>query len=147
MAGSGVAVMDEVPVALKEVQMDHKYRYVIIRLTDDLTKVVVEKKADKSATYDDFIADLQAAESQEQCRYAIYDYNYKTKSGADKDKLAFFSWSPDCAKVKQKMLYSSSKDAVKKSLGNAIGINIQATDYDEVSEERLLSEIQKFDKA
>lgn len=147
MAGSGVAVNDEVPIALKEVQMQHKYRYVILRLTDDLSQVVVEKKAEKSATYEDFVADLQKAEAESQCRYAIYDYCYKTNQGADKDKLAFIAWSPDCAKVKQKMLYSSSKDAVKKSLGNAIGINIQATDYDELCETRLLEEIKKVDKA
>ena len=55
--------------------------------------------------------------------------------------------SPDCASVKQKMLYSSSKDALKKTLGTGIGISMQACDYDEVSEESLSKEIQRLDKA
>ena len=55
--------------------------------------------------------------------------------------------SPDGAKVKQKMLYASSKDALKKSLGTAIGVHIQATDHDEISEDKMLQEITKFEKA
>jgi hypothetical protein len=47
-AGSGVAVDDEVNTVLKDVQMKNKYKYVIMRLTPDLTRIVVDKKADRS---------------------------------------------------------------------------------------------------
>ena len=46
-AGSGVAIDDAVPLAVKDVQLNKKHRYVILRLTDDLTKVIVEKKAER----------------------------------------------------------------------------------------------------
>jgi hypothetical protein len=44
------------------------------------------------ATYDEFLEDLREAEQKDECRYAIYDYGYTTKSGAAKEKLAFVAW-------------------------------------------------------
>lgn len=41
------------------------------------------------------------------------------------------SRSPDDAKIKNKMLYASSKDAIRKAL-NGIQTDVQATAYDEV---------------
>lgn len=42
--------------------------------------------------------------------------------------------SPDDAKIKNKMVYSSSKDALRRAL-DGLQVEIQGTDYDEVSEE------------
>ena len=42
--------------------------------------------------------------------------------------------SPDSSKIRQKMLFASSKDALRRSL-DGIGAEIQATDLDEVSHE------------
>lgn len=40
--------------------------------------------------------------------------------------------SPDDAKIKQKMLYASSKDALRRALVG-IAVEIQGTEYDEVA--------------
>lgn len=42
--------------------------------------------------------------------------------------------SPDSSKIKQKMLYASSKDALRRSL-QALAVEIQGTDFDEISYE------------
>jgi cofilin len=42
--------------------------------------------------------------------------------------------SPDNAKIKQKMLYASSRDALKRAL-TGIAVEIQGSDYSEVSYE------------
>jgi cofilin len=42
------------------------------------------------------------------------------------------SRSPDDAKIKQKMLFASSRDALRRSLVG-IAVEIQGTDYSEVS--------------
>lgn len=42
--------------------------------------------------------------------------------------------SPDNARIKNKMVFASSKDALRRSL-DGIGAEVQATDYDEVSDE------------
>lgn len=55
------------------------------------------------------------------------------------------SWCPDTAKVKKKMLYSSSFDALKKSL---VGVQkyIQATDLSEASEEAVEEKLRATDR-
>src|SRR5262249_39534435 len=47
--------------------------------------------------------------------------------------------SPDAAKVKQKMVYASSKDALKKKLN--VTTEIQATDLDEVAYETVFDKV------
>ncbi|KAM5138343.1 cofilin-1 [Mantella aurantiaca] len=49
------------------------------------------------------------------CRYALYDCSYETKE-SKKEELVFIFWAPDCAPLKSKMIYASSKDAIKKKL-------------------------------
>lgn len=62
-----------------------------------------------------------------------------------KQKLFLMSWCPDTAKVKKKMLYSSSFDALKKSL---VGVQkyIQATDLSEASEEAVEEKLRATDR-
>ena len=62
---------------------------------------------------------MKAGESE--CRYGLYDMEYEHQcQGATevshKQKLFLMAWCPDTAKIKKKMLYSSSFDALKKSL-------------------------------
>ncbi len=55
----------------------------------------------------------------------------------------WFRRSPDTSKVKQKMLYASSKDALRKKL-DGIFTEIQCTDYSEVSHETVLDKITRM---
>ena len=41
---SGVAVSDECLKVYEEVKMGHKWLYIIYRISDDLSKIVVEEK-------------------------------------------------------------------------------------------------------
>jgi len=55
------------------------------------------------------------------CRYGVFDFEYThqcqgTSEASKKEKLFLMSWCPDSAKIKKKMLYSSSFDALKKCL-------------------------------
>ena len=57
----------------------------------------------------------------EDCRYGLFDFEYEhqcegTTEKTKKEKLVLMSWCPDTAKIKKKMLYSSSFDALKKCL-------------------------------
>ena len=54
-------------------------------------------------------------------RYGVFDFEYThqcqgTTEASKKEKLFLISWCPDSAKIKKKMLYSSSFDALKKCL-------------------------------
>lgn len=49
-------------------------------------------------------------------RYAVFDYVQKTVSGAFKDSIRFIAWVPEGMTVRKKMIYSSTKDTLKKKL-------------------------------
>lgn len=144
---SGVNINKEIPLVIKDIQIGSKYKYIIFRITDDLTEVIVEKKASKDATYEDFMQDLKDAEESKQCRWAVVDIKYKTRSGMDKNKLVYFTWNPDTAPVKQKMVYAASNDAVKKAIGNAVGVSVQCTDASDLDYNEVEATILRLDKA
>mmetsp|Transcript_2113 Transcript_2113/g.3018 ORF Transcript_2113/g.3018 Transcript_2113/m.3018 type:complete len:137 (+) Transcript_2113:38-448(+) len=124
---SGIAVSDEVVEAFNQVKLGRKHRYAVLRINDDNTQVVVEKIEDASKTYEDFTGELPSDE----CRYGVVDYEYKTKDGRATSKMLFVVWAPDSARIKSKMLITSTKDAVKKKLVG-IGVEVQATDFSEL---------------
>jgi hypothetical protein len=129
---SGVAVQPDCITTFNDIKLGHKFRYIVYSLTDDLTQIRVLKTAPPAAVYDDFVEDLKEAETLRQCRYGIFDAQYQLSDGQQRTKLVFFLWSPEDATVKQKMLYTSSKDALKKSL-RGIGKEIQACDYGDLA--------------
>ena len=96
---------------------------MIFKITDDKKFIEVEKKGAKDETFTDFCRALPDNE----CRYAVLDVEITTKSGATTNKLIFVAWSDDNASVKPKMLYASSKDALKKGL-SGINEEYQATE-------------------
>lgn len=67
---------------------------------------------------------------------------HQNDEGGDRNKILFIVWAPENAKVKEKMLITSSKDAVKKKL---VGISkeIQATDLSEVSLQAVTEQVNK----
>merc|ERR1711879_145076 len=76
-------------------------------------------------------------------RYAVMDVDYTTDDGRAQSKLTFVFWSPDDkTSVKDRMLYASSKDAIKKKL-TGIMKEIQANDNDDLSEESVKAEMLK----
>ncbi|KNC81177.1 cofilin [Sphaeroforma arctica JP610] len=137
---SGVAVSDQVVQIYDAIKLGHKHKYFIMKISDDNTEVEVVKTAETTATWDDFIGDLP----ENDCRYGVFDFDYKTKDGGQRNKLIFVVWAPDTAKIKKKMLVASSKDAVRKKL---VGINteIQATDADETEYDEVLSKVSQYD--
>ncbi|EIW80883.1 hypothetical protein CONPUDRAFT_82013 [Coniophora puteana RWD-64-598 SS2] len=110
-------------------------KYVLFSLNDKLTEIVVAQTAETGQDYDSFVKALP----ETHCRWAVFDFQYDQGEG-QRNKLVFYSWSPDDAKIKEKMVYASSKDALRRAL-DGIQIEIQATAFDEVAEEAVLERI------
>merc|ERR1711910_33125 len=90
---------------------------------------------ERANNYEDFMTDLlQKDGDKDDCRFAIYDYEYKfAPQGAEaqsKSKIFLLCWCPDSAAIKKKMLYSSSFDTLKRAF---VGVHkvIQANDKSE----------------
>ncbi|XP_005863510.1 PREDICTED: cofilin-1 [Myotis brandtii] len=69
--------------------------------------------------------------------YALYA-TYETKE-SKKEDLVFIFWAPESAPLKKKMIYASSKDAIKKKL-TGIKHELQANCYEEVKDRCTLAE-------
>jgi hypothetical protein len=142
---SGVRVHQDVVDKFQDLKLRHCYRYISFHLNPEMTEIQVEKCADKSASYDEFLNDMKRARDNGECRYAVYDAEYLTDNGQQRNKLVFILWSPEDAKLKQKMVYTSSKDAIKKKV-DGIAKEIQATDNDEISWEHILEVCKSTDR-
>jgi len=140
---SGVAVSQECKTTFDEVKQKRLHRYVVYHIEDE-KMIKIEKIGARDATYDDFLADLTHG-GETECRYGLYDFEYMyhaqgTDAPQQVKKLFLMLWCPDSAKIKKKMLYSSSFDAIKKAL---VGVQkyIQATDTSEASKEEVEKKI------
>jgi len=124
---SGVGIDDTCKERYNKLkQRKDDLKYIIYRLSDDHKKIIIDKEGTNDETYEDFVNELKAASTMNQCRYAVYNAEY-TKKDIKKDKVLFFFWAPDTISIKQKMMYASSKDAFKHTLEPGILV-IQAND-------------------
>ncbi|KAJ1872362.1 cofilin [Coemansia sp. RSA 486] len=160
---SGIPVNDLCKAKFVGLKRCHLYRYVIFKINDDNKEIIVDhryrtKKASSDASeteavtegddrentsnmdfetqsqekiFTDFVARLP----EDQCRYAVFDVEY-AKGDVVSNKIVFISYSPDTAKIKPKMLYSASKDALTKVL-DGIHESIQINDPDDLTLEHV----------
>lgn len=128
----------QVDETFQEIKLGHKHRFVIYKLNEPMTEIMVEHIAPPSQTYADFLKFLP----KDDCRYAVFDANYTEKDGGERNKLVFVVWCPDTAKIKSKMVYASSKDALRKKLVG-VALEIQATDPEEIEYDTVLGKLQK----
>lgn len=119
-------------------KLGKKYKFIIFALNDQKTEIVVEETSNNS-DYDAFLEKLP----ENECKYAIYDFFYEIGGGEGKrSKIVFFTWSPDTAPIKSKMIYASSKDALRRAL-NGVSSDVQGTDFSEVAYESVLDRVSK----
>ncbi|TFY78958.1 hypothetical protein EWM64_g5048 [Hericium alpestre] len=135
---SGVSVNPDCLQQFQELKLGKKLKYIIFTLSPDNTEVVVAKTS-TSRDYEEFVEELPEGE----CRWAVYDFEYQKGDEGKRTKLCFIMWSPDDAKIKQKMLFASSKDALRRSLVG-IATEIQGTDPSEVAYESILDKVDRL---
>nr|ACO09486.1 Cofilin-2 [Osmerus mordax] len=72
------------------------------------------------------------------CRYALYDATYEAKETKEED-LVFIFWAPENAPLKSKMIYASSKDAIKKKF-TGIKHEWQVNGLEDIKDRRTLAD-------
>lgn len=132
-----VTVADESLAAFNDLKLGKKYKFILFSLNDDKTQIVVKETSD-DASYDAFLEKLP----ENDCLYAVYDFEYEIPNEGKRSKIVFFTWSPDTAPIRAKMVYASSKDALRKSL-NGVAADIQGTDFSEVSYDDVLEKVSR----
>ncbi|EPS60626.1 hypothetical protein M569_14175, partial [Genlisea aurea] len=127
-SASGMAVHDDCKLKFMELKAKRTHRFIVFKIEEKQKQVIVEKLGEPAETYESFAASLPA----EECRYAVYDFEFLTEGNVPKSRIFFIAWSPDTAKVRSKMIYASSKDRFKREL-DGIQVELQATDPTEMS--------------
>lgn len=83
-----MAVNDDCKLKFLELKAKRTYRFIVFKIDDVLKQVIVEKLGEPTQSYDDFAASLPANE----CRYAIYDFDFVTEENCQKSKIFFIAW-------------------------------------------------------
>ncbi|XP_010443774.1 PREDICTED: actin-depolymerizing factor 3 [Camelina sativa] len=126
-AASGMAVHDDCKLKFMELKTKRTYRFIVYKIEEQQKQVMVEKIGEPNQSHEDLAASLPADE----CRYAVFDFDFLTAEDVPKSRIFFVAWSPDTARVRSKMIYASSKDRFKREL-DGIQIELQATDPTEM---------------
>lgn len=135
---SGINITDECVNAFNDLKQKHLYSFVIFKIDKDQKNVVVDCKGEKDATHADFTKAL--LDAKDEGRYAVYDYKF----GDKKSKLVFLMWVKEDIPVKQRMIYSATKAAVKKMVG--VETEVQCNDLEDLSEDSFLEKCKgKYD--
>ncbi|KAG9445645.1 hypothetical protein H6P81_011773 [Aristolochia fimbriata] len=126
-ASSGMGVADHSVHTFLDLKRKRVHRYIVFKIDEKKKEVVVEKTGGPAESYDDFASSLP----ENDCRYAVYDFDFVTEENCQKSKIFFIAWSPSAARIRAKMLYATSKDRFRQEL-DGIHKEIQATDPTEM---------------
>jgi cofilin len=130
---AGIAVREDCVDLFTHMKTRSAYRWATFKVDSTGREVVIDAVGARAGSgYGDFCAALPPAE----CRYGVYDYEYASADRGTFHRLVFVSWAPDCAPIKTKMMYASTKDFFK-AFCDGVGAELQATDADELAEEEM----------
>ncbi|XP_028815850.1 cofilin-1 [Denticeps clupeoides] len=137
-----LTIFNEMKVRKAQANEDEKKKRkkaVLFCLSEDKKKIIMEEgreilQGDEGDPYLKFVKMLPS----DDCRYALYDATYETKE-TKKEDLVFIFWAPECAPLKSKMIYASSKDAIKKKF-TGIKHEWQVNGLEDIKDRKTLAE-------
>ncbi|ELP92963.1 actophorin, putative [Entamoeba invadens IP1] len=135
-----ITINNEVPMMFKEFKLSHKWRYIIFKMNDKLTEVIIDKIGQYDETYDDFTKAL----SPKAARFCVYDLHY-TQVNGKREKIIFYLWSPSKCSLKEKVIFSATKVLVKQVF-EGIAAEVQATCDSELDIERVLDKVKSVSR-
>ncbi|CAH9079259.1 unnamed protein product [Cuscuta epithymum] len=136
MATTGMFLTDECKNSFMEMKWKKVHRYIVFKIEEKSRQVTVDKVGAAGEGYDDLAASLP----KDDCRYAVFDFDFVTVDNCRKSKIFFIAWCPSESRIRAKILYATSKDGLRRAL-DGISYEVQATDPTEmgmdVIEERV----------
>lgn len=79
---------DDCKKSFMEMKWKKVHRYVVYKLEEKSQKVTVDKVGAAGESYDDLAASLP----QDDCRYAVFDFDYVTVDNCRMSKIFFITW-------------------------------------------------------
>lgn len=72
-----------------EMKWKKVHRYIVFKIEEKSKKVAVDKVGAAGESYDDLTASLP----EDDCRYAVFDFDYVTVDNCRMSKIFFITWS------------------------------------------------------
>ncbi|XP_058506187.1 cofilin-1 [Solea solea] len=150
---SGVKVSDEVilifndmkvrKIQANEEEKKKRKKAIMFRMSNDCRNIIVDEaeeilQGQVGSTIPDPYMHFVKMLPTNDCRYALYDATYENKE-TKKEDLVFIFWAPDSASLRSKMLYASSKDAIKSKF-QGIKHEWQVNNLEDLKDRRTLAE-------
>ncbi|KAJ8766971.1 hypothetical protein K2173_012446 [Erythroxylum novogranatense] len=131
MATTGMWVTDECKNSFMELKWKKVHRYIVFKIDEKCRLVTVDKVGSSGESYDDLAASLP----DDDCRYAVFDFDFVTVDNCRKSCWEIWTGSNPNAfnnhEIFSKMLYATSKDGLRRVL-DGIHYELQATDPTEM---------------
>lgn len=83
-----MGVADHCKGTFLELQRKKTHRYVIFKIDEKKNEIIVDKTGTPAENYEDFTLALP----ENDCRYAIYDFDFVTSENCQKSKIFFIAW-------------------------------------------------------
>ncbi|CAL9067856.1 actin-depolymerizing factor 5-like [Musa acuminata AAA Group] len=127
MATEGMRVKQECLSSFMEMKWKKASRYVVYKIDEKSREVMVDKVGRPGDGYEGLAASLPL----DDCRYAVFDFDFVTVDNCQKSKIFFITWSPTASRIRSKILYATSKQGLRRLL-EGIHYEVQATDAAEM---------------
>lgn len=82
-------VTDECKNSFMEMKWKKVARYIVYKIDEGSRLVTVDKVGGPGESYDDLAASLP----KDDCRYAVFDFDFVTVDNCKKSKIFFIAWS------------------------------------------------------
>jgi len=127
----------------------NKQKFAVFKFNDARNQIVLDQPEGAENTMNleakpeemsvhEFFSTQRLPENE--VRFAIYTYDITLEGGygrSKRDKCLFISWCPGGAKIKDKMIFASTKATLKKELGG-FPKEIQAGSYADLASENII---------
>nr|XP_018675842.1 PREDICTED: actin-depolymerizing factor 5-like isoform X1 [Musa acuminata subsp. malaccensis] len=90
MATEGMRVKQECLSSFMEMKWKRVSRYVVYKIDEKTREVMVDKVGRPGEGYDGLAASLP----NDDCRYAVFDFDFVSVDNCPKRKMFFITWSP-----------------------------------------------------
>ncbi|KAI0513901.1 hypothetical protein KFK09_009933 [Dendrobium nobile] len=127
MATEGMNVREECRKSFLEMKWKRVHRYIVFKIDESTKAIMVDKLGGAAECYADLAASLPA----DDCRYAVFDFDFVTVDNCQKSRMFFITWSPAASRIRAKILYATSKQGLRRLL-DGVHYEVQATDPTEM---------------
>ncbi|XP_038050945.1 cofilin-like [Patiria miniata] len=139
---SGIEFDEEVSTIFNDMKLRKTLKWITFKI-ENKKKIIKDQSAEPNDNYGDKTQfDEMKAKLTSEPRYILYDFKFDSKEGRKINKIAFIFWCDDNAIIGDKMIYASSKDAIKKAF-TGLGLEFQANTMAQLDYETFRAEVEK----